>query len=187
MTGGDLQRLAVISVISPKTGARVLLDLGLPNPVRWLALSLLAVLLTLIGAGGELLAAPPESGDAVSPGYLGVAVIHAVLLILPAALIHVIGERTGGQATFPDAVLIVVWLQFLLLPVQVAATLAQALIPSLSGAVLMTLAVATFWLLTNFVAELHGYRSRLNVFLGILTVSVVFTIFLLPFLDPSFS
>ena len=187
MTTGDIQRMAALSVISPKDGARLLLDLRLPQPVRWLGLGLMAVLLTLIGAGGEWLSGPSEGGPAVAHNYFAFAVIHVVLLVLPAALIHVIGERTGGQAGFPDAVLIVVWLQFLLLPLQAVVTLLEALAPGLTQPGLILMAAATFWLLTNFVAELHGYRSRLNVFLGILTVAIVFAIFLLPFLDPSFS
>jgi hypothetical protein len=185
MTADDLIRIARLSYANPRAGARAILCQNLPHAARWQALILLAVILTLIGAMGEW-AMPATDMPVPQFNYFGVAVVHAVLLAVPAGLIHIIGDRTGSNAGFMDALVIVLWLQTLLLPLQLTATLALAIGPTLAQAIILMFAGVTFWLLTNFVTELHGYRSRLNVFLGILTVSIVLALLMLPFLDPNF-
>jgi hypothetical protein len=187
MTLGDLIQLVRLSYRAPRAGARALIDMNLPHSVVWQALVLMAIVLTLLGSFGTQISGSPTGEAAPDANLFGMAVVHLVLLVTPAALVHVIGERTGGKARFADAMLLLLWLQFLILPIQIAATIMQAQGSGLTGGILLVYVVVTFWLMTNFVTELHGYRSRLHVFLGILAVSVVLGLLLLPFLDPAFA
>ncbi len=184
MTLTYLRMLAVLSVVDPKAAIRMLLDLRLPDRACWYALALMPVLLTLISAVVEMMISSAPAPRPVN--YFGMTVIHFVLIIVPAGLIHVIGERTGTTATFADALLTMLWLEFVLLPLQVIVLLLKAFSPELAAAALFCFAGLSIWLLTNFIAELHGYRSRLNVFLGIMTASLVMSLLVLPFMDPNF-
>lgn len=186
MNFGDLTRLLKVSLLMPRIGVRLLLDLHLPNAVTWLGLLLVSVLLTLMGAVGLYLA-PATLPDALDANYLGFVAVHAILLLLPAGLIHIVGERTGSLAHFMEALLLMVWLQVMLLPLTLVTTIAVAVSDPVGQIVMVICGVATLWFLTNFVTELHHYRSRRNVFLGIVAASIVLGVLMLPLFDPRFA
>jgi hypothetical protein len=187
MTQAEFIRMILLSYSVPRAGSRALISLRLPLPLVAQTLVLMAILLTLIGALEQAFA-PTEAVPQIADGnLLVVVVIHTILLLVPAALIHVIGDRTGSTSRFADALLLVLWAQFLVLPFQLLATLTLGLGSNLTDVVLFIYVAVTFWLLTHFVTELHGYTSRLNVFLGIVAVSIVLGLMLIPFIDPSFA
>ncbi len=91
-----------------------------------------------------------------------------VLLVASCWLIYRIGRAAAGTGSFADALLVMVWLQFIMLGLQVGAACGAdarcrrwPAIVELGGLVLF------LWLLTNFIAELHGFRSLALVFGGI--------------------
>jgi hypothetical protein len=186
MTLNDVSRLLGVSLLMPRVGVRLLLELQVPHVATWLGLGLMSVLLTLIGAAGFYLS-PEGLAPNEAVNYVGFVVVHAILLALPAGLIYIVGERTGSLAPFMDALLLMVWLQVMLLPLTLISTIAVA-VSEPAGQLFMVLSgVATLWFLTNFVTELHRYRSRRNVFLGIIAASVVLGVLMLPLLDPRFA
>ena len=74
----------------------------------------------------------------------------------------------GGTGSFPDTLLAMVWLQFLMLGLQVIQLVLMVLFPPLAAIVNLAGFAIFLWLLTNFIAELHGFRSLLAVFGGII-------------------
>jgi hypothetical protein len=64
--------------------------------------------------------------------------------------------------------LVVVWLQLLMLGVQVAQLLALIVAPPISGLIGLVGFIGFTWLMVNFIAELHGFRSLGLVFGGII-------------------
>ncbi len=187
MSLDSLRAIVSLSYSNPRLAARFWIDQQLSFLIVAQMLLLMAVILTLVGAV-EHMVADVDPATLVAGGNLfSVVMIHTVLMVIPGALIHVIGDRTGSTARFADSLMMVVWLQVVVLPIQIAATLSLALGGALTSTILFAYVAVTFWILTHFVTELHGYKSRLNVFLGIMTVSIVLGVLLIPFFDPSFA
>lgn len=170
MTLTDFLKAARYTVREPRAAARWVLQLGLPVPARWTALALMAVLSTLlvmldlqiIGAPGD----PMLQAALANP--MPLAAVQMLILALSAWLMARIGQIFGGTGQFSDAVMLVVWMQAVLLVLQVAQILAALVSLPLSEVVAFAGFAISMWLMTNFVAELHGFTSLTRVFLGIL-------------------
>ena len=60
-----------------------------------------------------------------------------------------------------------VWLQLLMLALQVLQLIATLVAPPFAGIIGLAGFALFLWLMTAFIAELHGFRSRGRVFLGL--------------------
>lgn len=165
--------LARLSVEDPRAGARDLLALGVPLPARTGGLLLMAVVSALLTQLGFRLLPPAQDPFSVfllaSP--LRTAVIQWLVLAASVLLIHRIGRAWGGVGSLADTLLVVVWLQVIMLAVQVVQLLALMIAAPLAGLVNLAATGLFFWLLCGFVAELHGFESRVKVLLAILGAS----------------
>ena len=178
MTLTDFLKAARYTVREPRAAARWVLQLGLPTPARWTALALMAVLSTLlvmldlqiIGAPGD----PMLQAALANP--MSLAAVQMLILALSAWLMARIGQIFGGTGQFSDAVMLVVWMQAVLLVLQVAQILAALVSLPLSDVVAFAGFAISMWLMTNFVAELHGFTSLSRVFLGILGSGLVLVV-----------
>ncbi|MFV2002046.1 MAG: Yip1 family protein [Paracoccaceae bacterium] len=171
--------LAMINTVrDARGGAQLIMAIKLNRRSRWEVLLLIAVLSALMaglslligGAGGVALAGGPV---VVSPIVLGAAQLF--LLFSMVLGIHFIGTRFGGHGKLDDAILLVAWLQFILISLQVIQIVAIVVLPPLAFVLGIAGIVLFFWLLTAFVAELHGFKSKTGVFVAILIAMVVFT------------
>ena len=180
MTLTDFLKAARYTVREPRAAARWVLQLGLPVPARWTALALMAVLSTLlvmldlqiIGTPGD----PMVQAALANP--MPLAAVQMLILALSAWLMARIGQIFGGTGQFSDAVMLVVWMQAVLLVLQVAQILAALVSLPLSDVVAFVGFAISMWLMTNFVAELHGFTSLTRVFLGILGSGLVLVVVL---------
>ena len=84
-----------------------------------------------------------------------------------------------GSALFTH-LLLMAWLQFILLCLQVLQLVTQVLLPPLSELLGLVGLALFFWLLTNFIAELHGFGSLVKTFVAVL-ICLVLAAFLLAF------
>lgn len=166
----DLLRL---TLQDPRKGARAVLSLGVPLPVRTAGLLLMAILSTIVSHLGFLLLPPSDDPFALflTSSPLRTAMLQWMLLAGTALLIYRVGRMRGGTGSLPDAVLLVVWLQAPMLLLQIAQMLALILVPPLAGLISIGGLVLFLWLLSSFVAELHGFSSRGAVLAGILITS----------------
>ncbi|MFN3825217.1 MAG: YIP1 family protein [Pseudorhodobacter sp.] len=174
-TLSGLLNLARDSVSDPRGVARRILSLGLPAQVGWMALGLMAVgsaVLTHLSLALSPPAAQEFFGNAMA-SPLRTAVLQLVVMVGSVHLIHRIGRARGGIGGLTDAVLLVAWVQFVLLLVQVVQMVAQVLLPPLSELMGILGLALFFWLLSHFVAELHGFPSVGKTFLGILAVMIL--------------
>lgn len=148
------------TVSDPRAGARRMIMARPPMAARWLALALVAVLSVLLSQLTQWVTpgAPGLLGGPVP--WLVLQVV--VLLIMVMATYHV-GRWMGGQGNFPDALLLVAFVQVILLLVQVAQVAAMLILPPLAGLLTFVGFGLFLWVLTGFVAELHGFRSTLSV------------------------
>jgi hypothetical protein len=162
--------LARRTLDDPRAGARALLALGVPLPARTAGLLLVSVLSALLLHLGFLIL--PATDDPIaqfmSQSPFRSALIQWVILIVTVFAIHRIGRAFGGRATLADALLVVVWLQVIMLGVQVIQLLALILFAPLAGLLNLAGLVLFFWLFTSFIAEIHGFASRWAVLAGVL-------------------
>ncbi len=170
------------TLTDPRSAARRILAFELPIQVRWLALVLVAVVSALLFH----LSLPPmemPEGEEISVPLvfrspLFTAFIQAAVIAVTALVVHHVGARLGGRGRFEDGLLLVVWLQFILICLQVAQLAVGLLVPPLAEMLGIVALVLSLWLLTNFVAELHGFESLGKVFLGIMLTSFAMAVLL---------
>lgn len=174
MTLSDrLIQLARLTLEDPRAATRALLAEGVPMPARTAGLLLVAVVSALLAS--LQLGLNPQPMDPVSAFMLAspfrAAVVQWIFLALSVLLIHRVGRAFGGRGSFADSLLVVVWLQVLMLVVQALQLVTGILLPPLGGLIGLASFVLFLWLMTCFVAELHGFASRGKVFLGMVVTA----------------
>ncbi|MGL4237128.1 YIP1 family protein [Tabrizicola sp.] len=176
MTLSDrLLSLAQLTLQDPREATRALLAEDVPMVARTAGLLLVAVLsamLLTVQVGLQ-----PEALDPVTAfmtaSPIRAAVMQWLVFAVTVLLIHRVGHAFGGRGSFPDALLIVVWLQTLLLGLQLLQLLATLLSPPIAVVIGLASLVLSLWLMTSFIAELHGFASRWAVFAGMIAVAIV--------------
>ncbi len=167
-----LLRLARQTVQEPRAGARIVLDLRLPREALWLMFALVVVVTVWIGTAVSLLSPPPPEGASISPIWLGV--LQGLLLYMMVLAIHFIGRAMGGTGDFDGALILVTWLQFIFILVQLLQVVVLLILPPLSALVILVAMALFFWLLVNFIAELHGFQSLGRVFGMVILTAIGF-------------
>ena len=179
-TLNQLLAMAGRTVKNPREGASEVLALGIPREALWTIVALVVVI-SVILAEATVFVAGMRAGIAEGSaqiGPFGGAAILLALLIAMAAAVHLVGRAMGGKGSFPEAVLLIAWMQFILDCVQVLQILALLILPSVAGILFIVGVALSLWLLTNFVAVLHGFRSLAQVFVMILVTTFAIAFFL---------
>jgi Yip1 domain len=178
-----LLQMARETVRRPREGARALMRLNLPMSARWTALMLMAVLSAVFThLSIAAMPLPDQAGmEGVIATPMRTAALQVVMLVVLVQAVYRLGRWRGGSGSFADAMLLISWLQFILLVLQVVQIALLVLLPPVGELLGLVGLVLFLWLLTNFTAELHGFRSLLLVFLGIIAalVSLAFLLSLL--------
>jgi Yip1 domain len=163
------------TVQDPRAAARYLLALRLPENARWLIFLLVATASAiLMHVGFSLL--PQEDQAYLAPAMsspLRSALMQATFLLITVAGVYSVGRWRGGTGNFADTLLLVSWLQFIFLCLQALQILALVVLPPAAEILAAVGLVLSFWLLTQFILELHGFASAWRVFLA--TLGVLFS------------
>lgn len=153
------------TIATPQDAARLVMRANLPMSARWQALALVIVLSALLGQISVFLMA----GEAATPaGPVQAGFIQTVALLMTVYGAHVIGRLMGGHGEFADALVLVAWLQGVMVVAQALQLVTLLILPPVSVLIGVLSMVLFLWLLTNFVAVLHGFSSLGKVFGGIL-------------------
>ena len=182
------QALIIASLFQPQQVARQLMAWNPPKAVRWQALLLLSVLSTLLAAGAVMLAGPDTlllAGGMGGP--FAATAVEVGINLLAVLLVTGLGQLAGGHGRFDDALLLMVWVEFILLLWQVPQTAALLVAPLLFLPLTSVGVVLMFWLLTHCITALHGFGSPLRVFFSMLGVFFLIGAALSPFLQPLFA
>jgi hypothetical protein len=165
--------LAQLSLKSPRAAARALFAEEVPLAARSAGLTLIAVLSAIL-LYPSFAILPPEDivSSFLAQSPVQTAVVQWLALLLSVILIYRVGKAFGGQGSLADALLVVVWLQLLMLGVQLAQLLALILLPPLAGLIGLAGFIGFLWLIVNFIAELHGFRSLGLVFAGMIATFI---------------
>ena len=169
------------SLQSPRDAIRQVIDSDPPMTARWIALLLLAIASTFL----TLLSFSLVPSDELPPALvrsmgspLSLAAIHLVVLFVSVHLLFRIGRFRNGRGSFADCLTVLIWFQIIMLAVQAVQLALQVLLPPFAPAAYLAGLALFFWLLTNFVAELHGFDSLSKTFFGILMALAVLILLL---------
>ncbi len=173
-----LVRMAWTSVRDPRAAARWVMAFDMPRTARWQALLLVVILSAIFAQISVTLFIRAETvvfgGLLLNPWTT--SIIQMAILVVAVFAIYWIGHAMGGQGRFGDAILLVAWLQFCMVCLQLAQTAAMLVLPPMASLIGVAGFVLFFWLLTHFVAELHGFTSLGQVFVMIV-VSMLALVF----------
>ncbi len=170
---GGLVRLALRTIREPRATFADLRALNLPRDALWQAMVLVVVVSVLLAEAVNLLLAaimPATTAGMPILGPFAFGGIQLAMLVLSVVLIDRIGRLMGGRGDLEGAILAVTWLQFIMICLQVVQSAALVIFP-FGAALIVLLGIALFlYLLTAFVAELHGFPSMGRTFAMILFV-----------------
>ncbi len=179
------------TLTEPRAAARRLLALDLPLGTVWIVFALVMVLGMILGLAMQLIFPVPREildqapllrlqSQPLLAGSIQAGFLSAVAWVMAA-----LGRRFGGGARFDQTLLLVAWMEFVLLVVQVIQILATLIVPPVATLIGFAGFGLFFLLLTTFTAEANGFRSLAAVFMGVLvslvlaaTLAAVFFAFL---------
>lgn len=184
-----LSALLALTLRDPRAAARYLMALNLPAGAVWSALVLMAVASALLlhidlTFGADTMPAEPLLQWVYATPFV-TAMVQLGMLCFFVIAAHGVGRLFGGQGGLEQVALVVVWVQFVLLLLQMALVVAFLVLPPLAGVIMLALVVLSFWLVSHVLAEVHGFRNAGLVFVGIL-VSTFVAAFLLALLMVTF-
>jgi len=180
----NLAGLVRLTFAKPREAAQVVLRQPLPMQARWGAIALMAVLSAFLMQGMAALLPPAlgPDGAALRPvGPFFWAGMVAFGMVVTALLAYGVGRWRGGKGELADAVILVAWLQFIQLLLVLLQLVLMIALPIGAPVVEIASLVIFLWLLVNFVAEMHGFRSLGLVFLGVV-ITFVAAVFLMSLL-----
>ena len=123
--------------------------------------------LTLIAAKLMLASVPAEEiqpwEQVWANAWAGLPIQIASLALFAVAVTW-IGSLFGGTGRFSDALLAVTWVQGVMLVPQAVQILIFPVLPGVSGLIALGSVVLFFYLLSQFICVVHGFRSAVAVF-----------------------
>lgn len=170
-TPRGLLTAALATLRSPRTAAARVMNAGLPAHILWTMLAAVVAASVALGQGTLILA---TGGAALGNPYLAnplvMFLIQIALLVVMVYAIHFVGRLMGGQGVYENTLAVVVWLQFVMACLQVVQTFALFVLPPVADIIGIVGLVIFIWLLTHFVAAVHGFKS-LGLVFGMILVS----------------
>lgn len=164
LAGAGVSALLRETLVRPQeAGARVL-RMDVPDDARWLGFVLVVVLSVILGQASVVLMGEGGFGGSL----LMMAVFQSMVLLGLVAGVQGIGRVFGGTGQFPDTLLLITWMQFVMLVFQLVQIVALIVIPPLFGIVTILSLLVFLRTLAGFVMVLHGFQSVLKVTIGIL-------------------
>lgn len=169
MTSEMFKGMVRLTFRDPEEAAHLLLSQGWPMSVRWMAL-LLAVSLSglLAFVSAQLFPVSPEVETpvfALSQQPLILAGFQLAAIVIGAWLMSGVGRMFGGLGRFEDALLLAVWIEVILLIVQLVQIALSLVLPA-AAAIMGIIGIALFlWLTVQFVKALHGFSSGPKILL----------------------
>ncbi|NOX39678.1 MAG: YIP1 family protein [Alphaproteobacteria bacterium] len=178
-----LKVLVRMTATQPRRAAGALLT---HTPPFSLSLEL-AILVVALGAILTFLLTPFSSVPGMAFVYvllsnpILLAFVQMITLLVTVVVVFAAGRIFGGKGDLNQSLAITVWLQFIMLLLQIVLVPVLVLSAPLAQALTALANIFAVWVFVNFVAELHGFSSLLKVFAGMIATAFA-TSFLIIFL-----
>lgn len=175
----QLLKMVQFSVQSPKEGAQMVLNAKPSREILWSMLALVVALSVILAQIMRFLVPAPTDAEMLIPFQSSPVMFALVmwgLLVLMVFCTHFIGAIFGGEGAFDDSLVVVIWLQTILLVIQVIQVIVAFVSPMFAGIVGLVFGLLSIWIFVNFVAVVHGFKNLALVFFGLVAsmLGVVF-------------
>lgn len=168
--GIPLHILIAETIRDPRSAARQLLGMNIAREHAWMAL------IAVVSLGAILSALPVMGITEVTPDMTPLQVQMIAMMQRPVIFAFInfagtvclvfgfywTGRALGGQGRLEDMLVLMVWLQVVLLAVQVGMFLLGLVVPFLAALVSLAILPMTLWISATFVDEVHGFESLLK-------------------------
>lgn len=187
MTFNTFKTLFRTTLTDPRQGGRDVVALNLPTQGLWIALMLMAVILSLLVSGLFYISPIPddELGMMIrsSPAFqspLLFALINWGQSVVTVYVLHFVSRMVGGEGKVRDMLSVMIWLQVMTLVLAAVFSLVSLLIPPI-GALCMLLAIFWgLWAVVAFVDAASDFDSMFKALgvciAGFLAFSFIMTI-----------
>ncbi len=177
---GYLLGMALQTIPEPRKVARDVLSLAyLPRAALWQAFALFAVLSTGLGVAATILFPPdPMLAGSLLGDPLRMGLVESASLVITVFLIYWVGRAFGGHGSFPQAILTVIWMQYVAVLLQFVVLVLALFAPGLAALAALVSVGVSFWILSHFIAEMHGFRSAALVFATIVVLILALAVVL---------
>jgi hypothetical protein len=168
---GWLASLLVTSLTRPRDGFKQVLKIQLLGSELAAALLAVAILATLVnGAFARMPGAPQDFMQAlILTQPILVAVLQAVSIPIVAGMSMLLARLFGGKGSFRDSLYLVIWIDVVMLCIQVVLLILGLLIsPALAAGGAMLAMLWSLYALAAGIQTIHGFRYLALVLLVIL-------------------
>ncbi len=172
----SLFTLTHYSISHPREAVRMLLAMQVPMAARWTGLVVVGVLSALMFHLSFMMQ-PADVQEVFSRFVmtpLFTAAVQTVFVLVSAVAVYRVGRMQGGIGSFEDGLLLVVWVQAVSVFIQIVQLLLMPVLPPAAEVLGLFGVGVYFWLMTHFIAELHGFKSLGLVFLSIILTMIAF-------------
>ncbi|PTX55850.1 Yip1-like protein [Litoreibacter ponti] len=166
--------LVLETLRSPRETAARVLEFQIDRSSLWLALMLVSIV-SVLGSQLTLAFVPDEMVNSQSPlpqSPIVLALVIWGLLVVTVFSTHYIGRAFDGAGTLDKALLATVWLQFVMLVVQVGQLALFVISPLLAVLIGYLVALYVFYVFLNFVLVMHDFKSLGLVFAGAIVSAI---------------
>ncbi|MEE9388382.1 MAG: YIP1 family protein [Paracoccaceae bacterium] len=173
----SLFKAAYETLLAPRQMAHNVKDIQMPRQQRWQALILVAALSAVLSylsyyainlTSENTIDLPSKSGP------FGLFFLQITTMFTLVFAIQLVGSWAGGTGTLDETILLVAWMQFVLVSLQILQVIFIFISPVIAFLIGLAGVVLVLVLLTVFISALHGFKSLPGVFLSMLVVLVVF-------------
>jgi hypothetical protein len=171
----DVIALLRLTLRDSREAFRALLEIAPSAESRWLGFAIV-VLLSVILTQFALLGIPDEALPpfmSAMRGPVSGVFTQGVTVLALAFGSSVVTRIFGGGARFTDALWIVVWIEFVLVVLEVAVLVVALVLPPLADMLGLAGIVIFFLLLTRAVMFLNGFRQAALVLVGIIVFMIL--------------
>ncbi len=163
-------KLATNTLFEPKKCLRIVLDIVITMP-QLIQATVLVIVLSMIMPIVTLMFQPSDVQEALSgltSKPVSVFVVQLCVLGGSAFLIATIGRFFKGHGTFKECLTAMIWMQFVMILIQITQFLVGFISPQLSGLIFLISIGIMLYLIVHFISEIHGFTSTMSVLLGTL-------------------
>ncbi|MGX9350467.1 Yip1 family protein [Shimia sp. W99] len=167
-----LRQLFMLTIYNPPQAGQVLVAQQVDRAAGWLILALAVILNTLAYfLSITLFPVPAEIALPLLTSPVLVCMVLGSVTVIFVFAFYWVGRAMGGQARFEDILLMMGWLQYMRLAVQLGALVLMIFLPGLAQIFVMATGLYGAWIVLNFLKVAHGFDT-----MGKAVMMLVFTL-----------
>ena len=155
------QFLALVwgALTQPGDSARMVMTVSAPRNAMWSVLVLISIATVFLRYGAAALGGIPAEATTLGMAPMTFAVVVASWQVIMVFALYFTCQALQGTGSFENTLKLMVWLQMVLLVVEVAQISLLLISPELGQFAAFVSLGLLLWCLVNFLNVLHGYES----------------------------